>query len=617
MSIKILPARLANQIAAGEVVERPASVLKELLENSIDAGATHVEIDVEKGGHKKIKVTDNGAGIPKDELMLALSRHATSKVSELDDLENICTLGFRGEALASISSVSRLALTSRTQQQSEAWQARCEGRDMQVLVEPAAHPVGTSVEVLDLFFNTPARRKFLRTEKTEFNHIEELFNRIALSRYDVGLRLKHNGKVLKNLPGITSSEDALKRVKQLFGSRICEGMVEVSGEYQGFKLTGWLSTPQQYRAMNDVQFVFVNNRMMRDKLIFHAIRQSYEGLLPEDKFPFFVLYLQVPHNEVDVNVHPAKHEVRFHQSRLVHDFIFSTINDALSQTISNGSASHGKSHGEAAHQYFSTDREVQHQKEPSVQQEQPNTDYIQPLQTGSYAGNYQSRPSNHGSSGAYQAGTILQNNSKQVREAASNYTTLMSVPDGTDLPSQSAVQNQSIGVQTGATAFLDIPDVGVIVAILDQHYLINKAQLCMPQLESIFASGVSQPLLLPVSIATANKVSPVLLDLTEEIGMDVQWTGKKLILKQVPAGTRNQNWQHVMSTIVDRLDDIDKPTLLEILASAWHMESSLGDIWVALSSPEQEFMLKQQAAPLPLKSWLLEFAASQEGHKDV
>ncbi len=192
MSIEILPARLANQIAAGEVVERPASVVKELVENSLDAGATRIQIDIERGGHKLIRIRDNGSGINKDELTLALSRHATSKLKSLDDLENICSLGFRGEALASISSVSRLTLSSKPKQQEAAWQAFAEGRDMAVQIKPTAHPDGTTIEVKDLFFNTPARRKFLRTEKTEFSHIDELIKRIALSRFDVSITLTHN-----------------------------------------------------------------------------------------------------------------------------------------------------------------------------------------------------------------------------------------------------------------------------------------------------------------------------------------------------------------------------------------------------------------------------------------
>lgn len=331
MAIQILPARLANQIAAGEVVERPASVVKELVENSIDAGATRIDVDIEKGGSKLIRIRDNGSGIAKEELELALSRHATSKITCLDDLEAIISLGFRGEALASISSVSRLTLTSRTVTQSEAWSAYAEGRDMAVQVKPAAHPVGTTVEVVDLFFNTPARRKFLRTDKTEFGHIDELLKRIALSRFDVAITLRHNGAVVRQYRAATNPVQREKRLAAVCGPQFVKTAVEVSLEHQGLTLQGWICTPEGARAQNDIQHCFVNKRMMKDKLINHAIRQGYEASLRPDQFAAYVLYIDIDPHQVDVNVHPAKHEVRFHQARLVHDFIYQAVADALMQ----------------------------------------------------------------------------------------------------------------------------------------------------------------------------------------------------------------------------------------------------------------------------------------------
>ncbi|WP_407331991.1 DNA mismatch repair endonuclease MutL [Enterovibrio sp. 27052020O] len=331
MAIQILPARLANQIAAGEVVERPASVVKELVENSIDAGATRIDVDIEKGGSKLIRIRDNGSGINKDELELALSRHATSKITCLDDLEAIISLGFRGEALASISSVSRLTLTSRTQHQTEAWSAYAEGRDMAVQIKPAAHPVGTTVEVVDLFFNTPARRKFLRTEKTEFSHIDELLKRIALSRFDVAITLRHNGTMVRQYRAATNDAQRERRLATACGSQFVKTAVEVSLEHQGLTLRGWICTPEGARSQNDIQHCFVNQRMMKDKLINHAIRQGYEASLRSDQFAAYVLYIDIDPHQVDVNVHPAKHEVRFHQARLVHDFIYQAVADALMQ----------------------------------------------------------------------------------------------------------------------------------------------------------------------------------------------------------------------------------------------------------------------------------------------
>ncbi|MBM7456713.1 DNA mismatch repair protein MutL [Oceanisphaera litoralis] len=329
MPIQILPARLANQIAAGEVVERPASVVKELVENSLDAGATRIEVDIEKGGAKLIRIRDNGCGIGKNELTLALSRHATSKVSTLEDLEQILSLGFRGEALASISSVSRLTLTSRPAEQSEAWQAVAEGRDMEVKLQPASHPRGTTLEASDLFFNTPARRKFMRTEKTEFGHIDEVIRRIALSRFDVDLVLRHNGKQVRQYRAgrLPSQQD--KRLAAVCGPAFMNAALKLDSEHHGLRLWGWLAPPSAARAQPDVQYTYVNGRMMRDKLLNHAVRQAYGDRLPTEGHAAFVLYLELDAREVDVNVHPAKHEVRFHQSRLVHDFICQVLLQVL------------------------------------------------------------------------------------------------------------------------------------------------------------------------------------------------------------------------------------------------------------------------------------------------
>ncbi len=337
MSIQILPARLANQIAAGEVVERPASVVKELVENSLDAGATQVQIDIERGGHKLIRIRDNGSGINKDELALALSRHATSKLKTLDDLENICSLGFRGEALASISSVSRLCISSKPKEQKEAWQAFAEGRDMAVKVQPTAHPDGTTIEVVDLFFNTPARRKFLRTEKTEFNHIDELLKRIALSRFDVAITLKHNGKSVRQYRAQKTVETRIKRIAQVAGPDFLKHALYLESGEAELKLFGWVLP---FGINKEPQYTYVNGRMMRDKLILHAIRQAFEEIHPELEIPAFVLYLEINPQNVDVNVHPAKHEVRFHQARLVHDFIFQGVKQLIlnmSPEIASGS----------------------------------------------------------------------------------------------------------------------------------------------------------------------------------------------------------------------------------------------------------------------------------------
>ncbi|HDL7645673.1 TPA: DNA mismatch repair endonuclease MutL [Yersinia enterocolitica] len=332
MPIQILPPQLANQIAAGEVVERPASVVKELVENSLDAGASRIDIDIERGGAKLIRIRDNGCGIGKDDLALALARHATSKISSLEDLEAILSMGFRGEALASISSVSRLILTSRTAEQNEAWQAYAEGRDMAVTIKPAAHPVGSTLEVLDLFYNTPARRKFMRTEKTEFGHIDEVVRRIALARFDVAINLSHNGKLMRQYRAAPDPSQHERRLASICGPAFLQHALAISWQHGDLTIRGWVADPAASRTLSEMQYCYVNNRMMRDRLINHAIRQAYQDLLKDDQQPAYVLYLDIDPHQVDVNVHPAKHEVRFHQARLVHDFIYQAVTTVLQQT---------------------------------------------------------------------------------------------------------------------------------------------------------------------------------------------------------------------------------------------------------------------------------------------
>ncbi|ATP47100.1 DNA mismatch repair endonuclease MutL [Pseudomonas putida] len=327
--IQLLSPRLANQIAAGEVVERPASVAKELLENSLDSGARRIDVEVEQGGVKLLRVRDDGGGISADDLPLALARHATSKIRELEDLEGVLSLGFRGEALASISSVARLTLTSRTANASEAWQVETEGRDMTPRVQPAAHPVGTSVEVRDLFFNTPARRKFLKAEKTEFDHLQEVIRRLALARFDVGFHLRHNGKSILSLHEAHDETARARRVGAICGPGFMEQALPIDVERNGLRLWGWVGLPTFSRSQADLQYFFVNGRAVRDKLVAHAVRQAYRDVLFNGRHPTFVLFLELEPNGVDVNVHPTKHEVRFREGRSVHDFLYGTLHRAL------------------------------------------------------------------------------------------------------------------------------------------------------------------------------------------------------------------------------------------------------------------------------------------------
>jgi len=351
--INLLSQRLANQIAAGEVVERPASVIKELLENSLDADATRLEIEIEQGGIKLLKVKDNGVGIHKQDLQLALSRHATSKITDLEDLENIQSLGFRGEALASISSVSRLEMISRAadEEAGNGWKVAVEGQDMQASVSPAAHGQGTTVEVRDLFFNTPARKKFLKTEKTEFGRIDEIVKRIALSRFDVQFSLQHNQRSIHKLLAANTDQEKQRRVGLVCGPAFVENSVFVEMEGPGLKLWGWVSLPTFSRSQADLQYFYVNGRIIRDKLVAHAVKQAYRDVLFHGRHPAYVLYLELSPAAVDVNVHPTKHEVRFRDSRLVHDFLFSSLHKALAsvtpsdQFLSHADGQHKPSMG--------------------------------------------------------------------------------------------------------------------------------------------------------------------------------------------------------------------------------------------------------------------------------
>jgi DNA mismatch repair protein MutL len=341
MTIRQLPAQLIDQIAAGEVVERPASVAKELIENSLDAGADRIEIDTEQGGIRLLRVRDSGTGIAREDLALALCPHATSKIADLADLESVFTLGFRGEALSSIASVSRLELSSRHREVEQAWRIHSDGSRRIGEPVPASHPVGTTVQVRDLFYNTPARRKFLRTDKTELSHLEQLVRRIALARRDVRFRLTHNGRVVFDLPPVKGVGDGSepggdKRLRELVGSGFLQHALTVSQEAVGLRLHGWVATPGFSRSQTDLQFFYVNGRMVRDKLVAHAVRQAYQDVLHRGRHPAYVLYLDLPPLLVDVNVHPAKQEVRFREGRQVHDFIFRTLYRCLADGAGQG-----------------------------------------------------------------------------------------------------------------------------------------------------------------------------------------------------------------------------------------------------------------------------------------
>ncbi|HVC37559.1 MAG TPA: DNA mismatch repair endonuclease MutL [Gammaproteobacteria bacterium] len=332
MSIRLLPTQLINQIAAGEVVERPASVVKELLENSLDAGATRIDVELEKGGTRLIRVRDDGGGIPKEELSMALARHATSKIASLDDLERVATLGFRGEALPSIGAVARLNLTSRTRGDQHGWRIEGDGHGHYSQPQPASHPLGTSVEVHELFFNTPARRKFLRSEATEFGHVDKLLRRMALARMDVALHARHNARGVYALAAASEQREREQRIAVLLGKEFAAHALFITHAMSGLILRGWIARPTFSRSQPDLQFFYVNGRIVRDKLLAHALKLAYHDVLFHGRHPAYVLYLELDPARVDVNAHPAKYEVRFRDSRLVHDYVFRTVEAALKET---------------------------------------------------------------------------------------------------------------------------------------------------------------------------------------------------------------------------------------------------------------------------------------------
>jgi len=614
LPIQLLSPQLANQIAAGEVVERPASVVKELLENSLDAGATKIEVDIEKGGHKRIRIKDNGSGIVKSELQLALSRHATSKITTLDDLEQILSLGFRGEALASISSVSRLTLTSRTESQGQAWQAYCEGREMAVNIQPAAHPVGTTIDVADLFYNTPARRKFLRTEKTEFQHIEEVIKRIALSYPKVSFVLKHNDKVAKRFIADKAGSLAT-RIGAVVGQKFVQNAVHISTEYEGLHIDAWLGNEAMLRSSNDCQFSFVNGRGMRDKLIMHAIRQAYESVWGVVEQPSFVVYLTVNPKDVDVNVHPAKHEVRFQQGRLVHDFICKTVSDALhamtdEQPLSGMDANRPSGSdfmsSQVEHDYI---RPLQNQTSDNAQAFNESSRYSTggvsqgaPQSFGQFTGSPRNTSSGS-ASGGRSGGTAHKQSRGPSAAYQSNYNALMT-------PNSDIINNNA-----------DPMLVAEHVNLTSQCRIYPKSEkiylLCATKVASIWLSELflkaqhGQPLLMPVAVSL-NNVNEQLITLLNDAHFEVNKVAGKYRLQQVPAGTRHLPWlkwfeYFLLVELNDEVNSLDDAVKSLVLPEHVLDEETSNALWYWLdqqSEVKQWEIIEQFAKVRPLNSVL-------------
>jgi len=629
MGIQILPPQLANQIAAGEVVERPASVVKELVENSLDAGATRIDIEIDKGGSKLIKIRDNGSGIPKDELALALSRHATSKLHSLDDLEAILSFGFRGEALASISSVSRLTLTSRTAEQMEAWQAYAEGVDMAVKVMPAAHPVGSTIEVVDLFFNTPARRRFLKSDKTEFTHIDEWLKRIALVRGDIHFTLTHNGKTVRNYRPAMNEPQYLQRLTQVAGRQFADEALRVECQHDDLRLSGYLQSPWS-TVLTDTHYFYVNGRLVRDRLVNHAVRQAF-AQKAEVEQPGYVLMLDIDPRQVDVNVHPAKHEVRFHQSRYVHDYILQALQSALEEAGELGFESHSP-------QIKDLYPYAKPETEPpafELQSTESNADYLGVDTTSECKAEARFVE--------YRSSDIP--NARTGSAVLSNAFGSMSVPRDTrsgsagesrpraELPSKTAIASYGALLQTPSYSVQDkvYQPASPMPSILDGQFWVftDGPKLSLLRIESValatrsheietkLATGlIGQPLLMPVSIA-ADTDWPALLEehetLIRQMGLELTIRYQQLIIKKVPPYLRESQLAKV---IPEWLQSLRFETPAPNALAVWLAEQSLAgftsapDIWIAYCqlTEEKRQQIASKAVSLPWQSWLEEQA---------
>ncbi|WP_415889114.1 DNA mismatch repair endonuclease MutL [Neptuniibacter sp. SY11_33] len=542
--IQLLSPRLANQIAAGEVVERPASVIKEILENSLDAGADKIDVDIEQGGVKLMRIRDNGFGIEKDDLSLALSRHATSKIKVLEDLEAVGSLGFRGEALASISSVSRLTLTSRQAEQNNAWQVQTEGRDMEAQLEPAAHPQGTTVEVKDLFFNTPARRKFLKTEKTEFRHLDEVVKRLALSRFDVAFQLRHNGKVIHQLRQAESELEQERRVASICGSAFIDNALkaDVVAEASGLRLWGWVGLPTFSRSQADLQYFFVNGRMIRDKVVTHAVRQAYADVLYHGRHPAYVLYLELDPALVDVNVHPTKHEVRFRESRLVHDFLFRTLHRLIADMRPQDQIPEGSVPAVA---------ELQTQQQPVQQNFEQNR--------MAFRSGVNSSGGNGYSALAYQPTSTP--SGPQIQEQISGYAALHPQPAATvdsGVSAESEVEHEQCPPMGYAIAqlhgvyILAQNDQGLIV--VDMHAAHER--IVYERMKQSFEQDVvrSQPLLVPMSLAVSQREADCADEQSntfKRLGFELARMGEEtIVVRQVPVSLAKGNIEQLIRDVL-------------------------------------------------------------------
>ena len=517
-----MPVQLVNQIAAGEVVERPAAVVKELLENSLDAGATKIVIDIEQGGTKLIRISDNGQGIHKDDLVLSLSPHATSKIRSIDDLEVVSSLGFRGEALPSIASVSHLQLTSCWQGGDETWQLTMNNSQPSEIA-PAANKPGTTIEVRDLFFNVPARRKFLRTEKTEFSHLDDVVKRISLSRFDIDISLRHNQRVVKALRAANTQIEQEKRIADILGPAFIEQALHINFDYEGLRLWGWVAEPTFSRSQADMQYFYVNGRMVKDRLITHAVRQAYSDVLFHGRHPAYVLFFECDPAMVDVNAHPGKHEVRFRQSRQIHDFLFRAIHKSLAEVRTSNTASHD-------YQHFSGSTSEPSPLNDSVPTQQPSQSAMP------FAVAEQRR--------AYTEFT------KREGPSFADSTSSQSSTEAEEMPPLGFARAQLHGIYILAENAEGL----VMVDMHAAHERITYERLKTAR----EGEGIqSQPLLVPLTIAVSNKEAQLVednADIFNQLGFEVDRVADESIkLRQIPVTLSNSDVETLLRDVLSDL----------------------------------------------------------------
>ena len=523
MPIQQLPSHLINQIAAGEVVERPASVVKELVENSLDAGASSVHVDIVAGGQKLIRIRDNGAGIPKDEISLALSRHATSKISSLDDLEAVVSLGFRGEALPSIASVARLTLCSKVSDDESAWQVDVDNGKVSDPM-PAAHPNGTSIEVHDLFFNTPARRRFLRTERTEFGHIEKWIRRLALSRPDVAFTLTHNRRTVLQLAAATSESERLNRISKVCGEAFADQAIYLEHATEGIALSGWVGLPTFNRSQPDMQYWFVNGRSISDKTLSHAARHAYRDVLFHGRYPAYVLGLTMDPKGVDANAHPAKHEVRFRDGRRVHGVVSQAVEVALQDTKPGGHAVVSAPLGGTSNAYAQG---------------------AMPL------------------AGSYQPG------SGAVRESLAAYRALSGAAGGAAIdPETGQAQAPPLGfavAQIAGVYVLSENNDGLV--IVDMHAAHER--ILYEKLKHGYddKAVVRQPLLVPTTVAVAESEADLVeqhKEMLESLGLVIDRAGPtSLVVREVPALLKNSDAEGLLRDVLSDIAEAGQSNRVE------------------------------------------------------